>query len=112
LSYDLQIFFPHDAFPVQAWYELLGTFRSGSCEVSFDDQEPTENDAPRDCSIVVDQSVPGYAEFLKQLTTGSSIRVVHDGRVVASSPSRWSMSARQPDTPETINTASSILRRD
>ena len=57
MSYDLQIFFPHDEFPVQAWYELLGTFRSGSCEVRFDDQEPTENGALRDCSIVVDQSV-------------------------------------------------------
>ena len=57
MSYDLQIFFPHAEFPVQAWQELLGTFRSGSSEVGFDDQKPVENGAVRDCSIVVDQSV-------------------------------------------------------
>jgi hypothetical protein len=49
MSYDLTIFFPHAEFPTQAWYELLESFRSDSCDVIIS--------GVQNCRIVVDQSV-------------------------------------------------------
>jgi hypothetical protein len=57
MSYDLHIFFPHEEFPAQPWYELLESFRNGVYEVRFDGPEPAERGGLKDCSIVVDQSV-------------------------------------------------------
>jgi hypothetical protein len=55
MSYDLHIFFPHAEFPAQSWYELLESFRGGVYEVFF--EEPAGGGGPKNCSIVVDQSV-------------------------------------------------------
>ena len=44
-------------FPAQAWYDLLESFRNSACQVVFDELAPAQNDALKDCSIVIDQSV-------------------------------------------------------
>jgi hypothetical protein len=57
MSYDLAIFFPQADFPAQAWYDLLASFRSSACQIMFDEQDPVQGGAVKDCSIVVNQSV-------------------------------------------------------
>src|SRR5260221_10416314 len=56
---------------VRGWVRTRRESKQGFAFVELNDGSSMAN-----LQIVVDQSVPGYDEFLKQLTTGSSIRVV------------------------------------
>jgi asparaginyl-tRNA synthetase len=56
---------------VRGWVRTKRESKQGFAFVELNDGSSMAN-----LQVVVDQSVPGYAEFLKQLTTGSSIRVV------------------------------------
>jgi asparaginyl-tRNA synthetase len=56
---------------VRGWIRTKRESKQGFAFVELNDGSCLAN-----LQIVVDQSVPGYAEFLKQLTTGASIRVV------------------------------------
>jgi len=62
MSYDLTIFFPHAEFPASAWYDLLASFRSSECEVSFEQPirfDPRTKASVMDCRIAVDHSLLG-----------------------------------------------------
>lgn len=54
MSHDLKLFFPHAEFPIDAWYELIESFRSDDVYVKFADREDTSR--LDECSIYVDQS--------------------------------------------------------
>src|SRR5579872_5881025 len=56
---------------VRGWVRTKRESKQGFAFVELNDGSSMAN-----LQIVVDQSVPGYEQFLKQLTTGSSIRVV------------------------------------
>ncbi len=56
---------------VRGWVRTKRESKQGFAFVELNDGSCMAN-----LQIVVDQSVPGYEQFLKQLTTGSSIRVV------------------------------------
>src|SRR5262249_17410956 len=56
---------------VRGWVRTKRESKQGFAFVELNDGSSMAN-----LQVVVDQSVPGYAEFLKQLTTGSSIRVI------------------------------------
>ncbi|MGE5191956.1 MAG: asparagine--tRNA ligase [Deltaproteobacteria bacterium] len=61
---------------VRGWVRTKRESKQGFAFVELNDGSSMAN-----LQVVVDQSVPGYAEFLKQLTTGSSIRVVGELKV-------------------------------
>jgi asparaginyl-tRNA synthetase len=56
---------------VRGWVRTKRESKQGFAFVELNDGSSMAN-----LQIVVDQTVPGYEQFLKQLTTGSSIRVV------------------------------------
>src|SRR5215471_4869712 len=56
---------------VRGWVRTKRESKQGFAFVELNDGSALAN-----LQIVVDQAVPGYAEFLKQLTTGSSVRVL------------------------------------
>src|SRR5262245_59158230 len=56
---------------VRGWVRTKRESKQGFAFVELNDGSSMAN-----LQVVVDQSVPGYAEFLKHLTTGSSVRVV------------------------------------
>jgi len=56
---------------VRGWVRTRRESKQGFAFVELNDGSSMAN-----LQVVVDQSVPGYEQFLKQLTTGSSIRVV------------------------------------
>ncbi len=56
---------------VRGWVRTRRESKQGFAFVELNDGSSMAN-----LQVVVDQSVPGYADFLKLLTTGSSIRVV------------------------------------
>jgi len=56
---------------VRGWVRTKRESKQGFAFVELNDGSSMAN-----LQVVVDQSIPGYADFLKQLTTGSSIRVV------------------------------------
>jgi asparaginyl-tRNA synthetase len=62
---------------VRGWIRTKRESKQGFAFVELNDGSCLKN-----LQIVVDQNVPGYAEFLKLLTTGASIRVV--GEIKAS----------------------------
>src|SRR6516165_10613675 len=65
---------------VRGWVRTKRESKQGFAFVELNDGSSMAS-----LQVVVDQAVPGYAEFLKQLTTGSSIRVVGE---LKSSPAK------------------------
>jgi hypothetical protein len=57
MSFDLEIYFPHTVFPAQEWCDMLQSFRSEVCEVSFEEMGTDENSIVRSCSLVADGSL-------------------------------------------------------
>jgi len=57
MSFDLQIFFPHPAFPAQEWRDMLESFRSESCEVAFEEAGAADSRGAQSCCLIADRSV-------------------------------------------------------
>jgi hypothetical protein len=57
VSYDLRIYFPQPAFPAQAWYDMLASFRSGHCSVTFSAPSSIYRSDVQECSLVADHSL-------------------------------------------------------
>jgi hypothetical protein len=56
VSYDLRIFFPHAEFPTHAWYDMLASFRSEACHITFSEGSDGQ-DGIKECSLVADGSL-------------------------------------------------------
>jgi hypothetical protein len=57
MSFDLAIFFPHAAFPAQEWCDMLKSFRSEACEVTFEETGAGGSCGAKNCSLVADGSL-------------------------------------------------------
>jgi hypothetical protein len=57
MSFDLQTFFPHPVFPAQEWCDILDSFRSETCEVTFEEIRTADSHGAKSCCLIADRSV-------------------------------------------------------